>query len=134
MTRTTHNPPHLFQSTKYGFSQLASATAGQSFVTAGQVSVDARENIIGNTLHAQMTQSMNNLNALLTSAGGSLSDVLSLRIYIVQSQEGHLQAVGEVLRDFFGTEDPPCSSWIGVAFLARKEYLVEIEATGTLAT
>jgi enamine deaminase RidA (YjgF/YER057c/UK114 family) len=130
MTRKYHNPPDLFQSAKYGFSQLVTSSAGRLFATSGQVAIDSHERVIGNTLHAQLIQALTNLKALLESGGGNLSDIISLRIYVVQSQEVNLNVVGEVLREYFGTEEPPCASWIGVAFLARKEFLVEVEAIG----
>jgi enamine deaminase RidA (YjgF/YER057c/UK114 family) len=130
MTRKYDNPPDLFQSAKYGFSQLVTSSAGRLFATSGQVAIDSHERVIGNTLHAQLIQALTNLKALLDSGGGNLSDIISLRIYVVQSQEVNLNVVGEVLREYFGTEEPPCASWIGVAFLARKEFLVEVEAIG----
>jgi len=129
----TINPPQLFNSTQYGFSQLTlQADGGNLFVTSGQVAMDHEERIIGTTLQGQMDRCMENLKTLLETAGGSLEDVLGLRIYVVQSQADNLRAIGEVLRRHFGTDHPPASTWIGVAFLARAGFLVEVEAMGTL--
>jgi enamine deaminase RidA (YjgF/YER057c/UK114 family) len=40
--------------------------------------------------------------------------------------------VGTALREFFSSEKPPASTWIGVSALAVPEFLIEIEATAVL--
>ena len=66
------------------------------------------------------------------SAGGTLKDVVALRIYVVDYQAECGTAVGIALREFFSAENPPASTWIGVSALAVPEFLIEIEATAVL--
>lgn len=130
-----HNPPELFNSRPYGFSQLVtSGFSGTLFCSAGQVAMDANEQIVGSTLEEQTRMALQNLEWVLKSGGARLSDVMSLRIYIVQSQQHQIQDVGQVLREIYGTDHPPATTWIGVSFLARPGMLVEIEATGVIQT
>lgn len=125
------NPPELFNSRQYGFSQLVTAgSSGELFFTSGQVAFDAEEIVTGSSLEEQAHKSLENLDILIRSAGGALGDIMSLRIYIVQTERKHLHVVGEALRKFFGTEQPPATTWIGVSFLAHDDLLIEIEAAG----
>ena len=66
------------------------------------------------------------------SAGGKLSDVVSMRIYIVEDALHDSRHVGEVLRDYFPAETAPATTWIGVRALANEGFLVEIEAIGVI--
>jgi enamine deaminase RidA (YjgF/YER057c/UK114 family) len=59
------------------------------------------------------------------------TQVVALRIYIVQDAVEDLGAVGQELKEGF-TMNPPSSTWIGVPFLAVPEFLIEIEATAVL--
>lgn len=68
----------------------------------------------------------------MEAAGGTLKDVVALRIYVVDYQAERGTAVGIALREFFSPENPPTSTWIGVSTLAVPEFLIEIEATEVL--
>jgi enamine deaminase RidA (YjgF/YER057c/UK114 family) len=98
---------------------------------SGQTAWDANKQIVGRTLAEQTRQALRNVRAAVEAAGGSLADVVTLRIYIVQRAAGEIEAIGAALRDAFPI-DPPASTWIGVAFLAVPEFLVEIEAVAVL--
>jgi len=64
------------------------------------------------------------------AAGGTLRDIVALRIYVVHIAE-NVEEVGSALREVF-TTNPPTSTWIGVSSLAVPEFLIEIEATAVL--
>jgi enamine deaminase RidA (YjgF/YER057c/UK114 family) len=131
MAKRYDNPSELFNSRQYGFSQLVTAGPSEElFFTSGQVAFDAAETVIGNTLEEQTQKALENLDTVIRSAGGTLGDVMSLRIYIIDTERNHLHVVGEALRKFFGTEHPPATTWIGVSFLAHDDLLIEIEAAG----
>ena len=81
----------------------------------------------------QMQQCLRNVNTALEAVGGSLNDVVSLRIYMVNydpDTEGDIIAEG--LKEFFPGEYPPATTWIGVSSLAVKDFLIEIEVTAVL--
>jgi len=75
---------------------------------------------------------LRNLETAIEAAGGTLKDVVALRIYIVNYQAESATAVGTALREFFSTKNPPASTWIGVSALAVQKFLIEIEATAVL--
>ncbi len=127
------NPKHLFNSKKYGFSQVVvSSASGKLFNTSGQVAVDANEEIVGNDLASQTRQALVNLTIAVDETGGNLTDVMMLRVYYVHTDCIDTSDIGVVLREFFGVENPPASTWLGVRSLARPEFLIEIEASGII--
>ena len=126
------NPDSLFPSLPHGFSQMVIATGKKMVFISGQTAWDARKNIVGgDSVLEQARQAFRNLETVMEAAGGTLKDIVALRIYVVDYQAECGTAVGIVLREFF-SENPPASTWIGVSALADPEFLIEIEATAVL--
>ena len=69
------------------------------------------------------------LKLAMESVGGSLEDLVATTTYVTDPDNG--QKVREVRGRFFG-DNPPASTFINIAQLARKEILLEIEAVGYL--
>ena len=127
------NPNSLFSSLPHGFSQVVIATGRKMVFISGQTAWDVRKNIIGgDSVLEQARQAFRNLEAAMKAAGGTLKDIVALRIYVVDYQAESGTAVGTALREFFSPENPPASTWIGVSALAVPEFLIEIEATAVL--
>jgi 2-iminobutanoate/2-iminopropanoate deaminase len=126
------NPNSLFPSLRHGFSQAVIATGRKMVFISGQTAWDARKKIVGgNSVLEQARQAFRNLKTAIEAAGGTLPDVVALRIYVVDYQSESGTAVGIALREFF-SGNPPASTWIGVSALAVPEFLVEVEATAVL--
>lgn len=129
MSKTSLNPETLFNSLQYGFSQIVVAQGHRTVYFSGQVAWDENQNIVGeNDLRAQVWQSFRNVETAVSTAGATLSDIVALHIYIVQSWMDQTAPVSEGLKEFF-PENPPAATWIGVYGLARPEFLIEIEGT-----
>ena len=127
------NPNSLFASLPHGFSQVVIASGRKMVFISGQTAWDARKNIVGgDSVLEQARQAFRNLETAMEAAGGTLKDIVALRIYIVNYQAESGTAVGTVLREFFPPQNPPASTWIGVSALAVPEFLIEIEATAVL--
>ncbi len=134
MTHQYINPPELFNSLESGFSQVVLSQGTRLIHLSGQTAWNAEKRIIGgNDLQAQAQQALSNVQTALQAAGGSLDDVVSLRIYIVnyQRDEDGL-AIVNALRTYFPTERAPATTWIGVQALASPDFRVEIEAMAVL--
>ena len=100
---------------------------------SGQTAWDERKNILGgDSVLQQARQAFRNVEKAMQAAGGTLKDVIALRIYVVDYQAECGTAVGTALRECFSSENPPASTWIGVSALADPEFLIEIEATAVL--
>jgi enamine deaminase RidA (YjgF/YER057c/UK114 family) len=127
------NPNSLFPSLPHGFSQVVIATGKKMVFVSGQTAWDTRKNIVGgDSVLEQARQAFRNLEKAMQAAGGTLKDIVALRIYVVDYQAESGTAVGTALREFFSPENPPASAWIGVSALAVPEFLIEIEATAVL--
>ena len=127
------NPDSLFPSLPHGFSQAVMASGRKMVFISGQTAWDERKNVVGgDNLLGQTRQALRNVKTAIEASGGSLNDLVSLRIYIVNYQAESARAVGSALREFFSSQNPPASTWIGVSALADSEFLIEIEATAVL--
>jgi enamine deaminase RidA (YjgF/YER057c/UK114 family) len=127
------NPDSLFPSLEYGFSQIVATNGGKTVYISGQTAWDSQRQIIGGTdLAQQARQALRNVQAAVEAVGGTLADVVALRIYIVNYRPAQADAVGGALREFFAEEKRPASTWIGVSTLAASDFLIEIEATAVL--
>jgi enamine deaminase RidA (YjgF/YER057c/UK114 family) len=126
------NPNNLFSSLPHGFSQVVIATGKKMVFVSGQTAWDTQKNIVGgDSVLEQARQAFRNLEKAMEAAGGTLKDIVALRIYVVDYQAECGTALGIALREFFA-QNPPVSSWIGVSALADPEFLIEIEATAVL--
>lgn len=133
MSKEYVNPSSLFPSLPHGFSQVVIATGKKMVFISGQTAWDIRKNSIGgDSVLEQTRQTFRNLEMAMEAAGGTLKDIVALRIYVVDYQAESGTAVGTALREFFSPENPPASTWIGVSALAVPEFLIEIEATAVL--
>ena len=129
MSRTMHIPSGIFDSSRYGFAQVATVPTpfGDIVYVSGQVAWDADQNVVGaGDVGLQLGKSLENLGVALASVGANLDQVGALRLYVRQSHMHEGKAIGEVLRAAFG-DNPPCTTWIGVPSLARDEFLIEVE-------
>lgn len=110
---------------------LATLTEGSRILhISGQVAQDDTGKTIGvDDVAAQTEKVIDNIVALVTQAGGSLSDVCKVVIFLTTRE--HLPAVMDVRRRRF-SEPYPATSAVVVAGLANPEWLIEIEATAVL--
>jgi len=127
------NPPELFPSLQYGFSQVVTSAPGKLIFLSGQVSWDEREQLLGGgDLKAQTLQALRNVEIGLRAAGAGLDDIVAMRLYVVDLRAEKSPAITEALHETFAGRQPPASTWIGVAALANEGFLIEIEATAVL--
>ena len=127
------NPPSLFPSLDNGFSQAVAASGARTLYVSGQTAWDANRQLVGGTnLAAQARQAFRNVETVVEASGGSITDVVSLRIYIVDFRPEKATAVGRALRESFSTPAKPATTWIGVVSLADPGFLIEVEAIAVI--
>ena len=96
----------------------------QLIFLAGQIPVNAATGkLVEGDVKAQTKQVLENINALLTSAGSSLEKVLKASVFLVDLKQFAL--MNEVYREYFN-QKPPARSTIQVAGLPLGAQ-VEIE-------
>ena len=124
------NPPSLVR--PVGFSHGYLARGGNVLFLAGQVAVDGNGRAVGRgDLVAQFRQVCVNLRAVVEAAGGSLADIVSLTIYVldVGAYRANRKGIGEVYRELFGKHFP-AMTLVGARDLFDAPDGCEIEIQG----
>jgi reactive intermediate/imine deaminase len=99
--------------------------SGEMIFLSGQIPLDpATMELVGEEPAAQIHQVFRNLAAVCEAAGGSLSDIVRLSVYLTDL--GHFAMVNEIMAEYF-SEPYPARAAIGVAALPRNA-LVEMDA------
>ncbi len=99
--------------------------------TSGQIPLDPETmEIIGDSIIEQTRQVMENLQALIEYAGGSMSDILKTTCFLKNMED--FPAFNEIYGGYFDS-NPPARSCVEVARLP-KDVLVEVEAIVSLHT
>ncbi len=97
---------------------------GQMLYTSGQIPLDPTSGeLIGAEIQAQTHRAIQNLQALLESAGSSLEQVIKTTVFLTSMSD--FATMNAVYATYFG-ETAPARSTVAVAELPRKA-LVEIE-------
>ena len=131
MQKTFINPKGLPDWQEF-FTQLVTVESHgvKTTYVSGQVGVDAQQNLVGDgDFTAQAEQAFANLATALGSAGATLADIVKITIYIVNYKYENAAPLRELIRQYFPAGQLPACSLLGVQALARKEFLIEIEAT-----
>ena len=133
MPKERIDPSTVASTLEHGFSQCVVASGRRTLYLSGQTAWDARKQLIGrNDLGQQAMQAFGNVRRIVEAAGGSLDDVVSIRVYVVGLLPDGAAAVGAALRASFSEPRIPATTWIGVSALARPEFLIEVEAVAVL--
>ena len=131
MTMRQINPPGLYDPAAYGMSQATLDHQSGLVFVSGQVAWDVNGRVKGQGYGEQTAIALENLSTVLAAAGCSVTDVLSVRVYVRGELAEHLPECGPALAAFFGSVRPALTG-IGVASLATPDTLIEIEAVARL--
>ena len=104
---------------------------GRTVFLRGQVAqdLDTAESVAVGDPAAQALKVMENIQQLITEAGGRMEHLVKLVVYLtdIRHREPVYRAMGEFIRGVH----PVCTGLVVVA-LARPEWLVEIDATAVI--
>ncbi|WP_241194245.1 RidA family protein, partial [Streptomyces sp. SID10115] len=103
---------------------------GDLVFTSGQAPVDEHGRTVGaGDFDAQVRRALANLSTVLTHAGSGLDRLVKLTVFVTDI--AHQTAFAPLRTEFYG--DPrPAESFVQVAALADPEWLIEIEAVGSV--
>ncbi len=91
--------------------------------------LDTAKNIDSHDPAEQTHKVMQNIRQLVEEAGGEMSHVVKLVVYITDVR--HREAIYRVMGDYIKGVHPACTGLV-VQALARPEWLVEIDATAVI--
>ena len=97
---------------------------GDTVYLSGQIGLDPSTMLMVEGIDAQIGRVLENMKAVAEAAGGSLSDVVKLSVFMTDL--GHFAKFNEVMAGYFA-EPYPARAVVGVASLPRGA-LVEAEA------
>jgi enamine deaminase RidA (YjgF/YER057c/UK114 family) len=126
MTIQLVNPEGLSPQATY--TQVVVATGTTMVFIAGQEPEDADGNSVApGDLAAQARHVYANLGRALAAAGARPDQVAKITIYVVDYKSEYLPVIERARVELFG-EHKPADTLIGVARLARPEFLIEVDA------
>ena len=100
--------------------------AGGFLFVAGQVARGSDGRVVGEgDVEAQAAQVLENVQAVLATAGCTLRDVVKVTCYLTDLR--HRERVGAIRRRYFG-DHLPASTTVEVSNLGERELLIEIDA------
>ncbi len=125
------NPEALFDPQKIGpFSLATIAEPGRLLFVSGMAALDNDMEVVGKgDVKAQTLKTLENIQATVEAAGGSIKDIASITVFLTDMSD--YQAMNEVRREFFGG-DFPASTAIGIQSLVSPDLLVEINAIAVI--
>ena len=120
-----------------GFSYGFEVKHGRLVFIAGQVARDASNNVVGQgDIVAQFRQVCSNIQAVMNAAGGEMTDIVKLTIYVldVDGYKQRQRDIGGVYREYFGKHFP-AMTLVGARdlFDAADGCILEIEGVAALA-
>lgn len=125
-----HNPTGLHQSP--AFSQAVEVVSGARLLfIGGQNGTDASGSIVGDTVAAQTTQALANVQTAVEAAGGTVADIAKWTILVTEHAE--MDSGFAAFQEFWNPDFPPPALTVEiVAGLAHPDFLVEIEAVAAI--
>ncbi len=100
---------------------------GHTVYLSGQIPLDPHTMaLVEGSIEVQVRRVFDNLRAVAQAAGGDLSDVVKLSVYLIDL--AHFPLVNQVMSEYF-TEPYPARAVLGVAALPRQ---AEVEIDGIM--
>ncbi len=113
------------------YSQAVWEPAGRTLHIAGQTGVTADKQIPGDGgIEAQTAQLMENLQLILKTAGGDLSNIVATTVYLTNMDDK--VAFNKVRERYFDGFVPPTSTLVEVSQLFVKALLVEMTVVAVI--
>ncbi len=112
-----------------GYAHGVSTTGGRLLFLAGQPGLDANGNVVApGDIVAQCAQAYANLKVVVEAAGGALTDVVKLTIYVTDraAYKANRKAIGAEYRRVFG-KHYPAMTLVEIKSLFDDDALIEID-------
>lgn len=100
---------------------------------SGKVGVDAEGKLAGRTMREQTRQVLENIKAVLQREGGTMDDIVRVRVYATQVDALSLRDIHEVRAQYWTEGKYPASTLVRVDQLIRDGALIEIDADAVIA-
>ncbi|PRQ08747.1 RidA family protein [Enhygromyxa salina] len=111
------------------------AARGELLAIAGQIGWNSNEQIESDGFSDQFRQALANVVAVVEAAGGRVTDIISLTIYVTDKREyvSEITQVGKIYRELLGKHFPSMAL-VGVSELLEDRARVEIQGLAVLTS
>ena len=100
---------------------------------SGMVGTDENGTVVGRTMREQTRQVLEKIKAVLAREGGTMDDIVRVRVYVTQLDQQSLREIHEVRSGYFSEGMYPASTLVRVDQLIRDGALIEIDADAVIA-
>lgn len=132
MEKQFYNPSALAKPSGYNHGILL--RGGRLLFLAGQPGLDVNGNVASpGDMVAQFTQAVMNMQAVVQEAGGSLTDIVKLTIFVTDKQayKSNLKPIGAAHKSLFGRYYP-ATTLVECKSLFDDDALIELDAIAVL--
>ena len=100
---------------------------------SGKLGVRPDGTLAGRTMREQTQQLLESIRDLLAREGGTMDDIVRVRVYATQVDAASLRDIHEVRSKFWSEGKYPASTLVRVSQLIRDGALIEIDADAVIA-
>ena len=118
-----------------GFNHGILVSGGRLLFLAGQDASDAEGRIVApSDLIAQFEQVLRNLRAVVEAAGGAMTDIVKLNVFVADRDvyRANLKSLGRTFREYFG-DYYPTMALFEVSNFYQDAALIEIEGIAVIS-
>lgn len=110
----------------FGYSQVVESTGSRIVHLAGQVPLNAQNELVGEgDFQAQVRQAFENVRLGLEATGMTFHDVVKMQFFLTDIR--NLPLVRSIRDEYINTSQPPASTSVQVVALYRPEVLFEMD-------
>jgi enamine deaminase RidA (YjgF/YER057c/UK114 family) len=100
---------------------------------SGVVGIDQEGKLTDRTIKGQTRQVLENIKRVLDHEGGTIDDIVRVRVYVTQIDQQSIRDIHEVRSTYFTPGRYPASTLVRVDQLIRDGALIEIDADAVIA-
>lgn len=102
---------------------------------SGMAPINDSEELVGeNSVEIQTRTILENIQQYLEALGGSMDDIVRVRVYTKDMEEDDFLTIHEVRSEFFDEAHYPASTLVEVAGFVLDEMLIEIDTEAIIPT
>lgn len=110
----------------FGYSQVVESTGTRTVHVAGQVPLNAQNELVGEgDFQAQVRQAFENTRLALEAVGMTFEQVVKFQFFLTDI--AHLPLVRDIRDQYINTAQPPASTSVQVVALFRPEVMFEMD-------
>mgnify|MGYP001210748658 CR=1 FL=1 len=110
----------------FGYSQVVESTGSRIVHVAGQVPLNAQNELVGEgDFQTQVRQAFENVRLALEATGMTFNEVVKMQFFLTDI--ANLPQVREIRDEYINTDQPPASTSMQVVALFRPEVMFEMD-------